>query len=160
MISPEQFESHEERVAEIARNSGWHPQRYDTQLYYQTTRDNIHKHGLETNIRHSPDLLLSRPGQPSWLIECKSVSPKHRNSPNYSIEKASLHACCAFQQIERVLIVWDDLSATPPRDVLSLPKQDGPCNGGGSDDPYHLINRVELAKISRPFVDYLIDIAQ
>lgn len=156
MISPEQFQPHEQRVVEAARSAGWHVDRFDTARFDQTTIDNIHRRGIENNIRHLPDLILTRPDAQPWLVECKSVSPKHRDSPNFSIEIASWWACDTLStSFHQLLIVWHDLTATNPRDMRRLNLERGKRYGNGSDDHYWLINRRELGKISRPFVDYL-----
>jgi len=157
-INPDHFEAHELLVCQtIEDHDGWHVERMDTKLFDETTKRNLHNQGVESHLRHLPDLIATHKSRGHVLIECKSVTEWHLNSPYYSIEVASLDACMRWAQYSTpVLIVWHDLSACRPHSVPALPSTRlGPPSARGSNDPYYLVDRKDLREVSSRLSYYL-----
>ncbi len=158
MITPDQFKAHELLVCNtIEAHDGWHVERFDTKFFDDTTKRNLHNRKIESPLRHLPDLIATHNSGRHVLIECKSADERNLDSPNYSIEVASLDACIGWAQLSTpVLIVWHDLSATRPSAVLTLRSTRlGPPSTFGSGDPYYLVNRKDLRQVSNRLAYYL-----
>lgn len=158
VITPEQHEWHERLVCEtITEQAGWHVDRFDTRRFDDTTQRNLHHRRRESHLRHLPDLIATHRSGRHVLIECKSTTPKHVNSPNYTIEIASLNACMRWAQMSvPVLVVWHDLSASRPHAVRFLRStREGPYYGVGSGDRYFLVDRHDLRQVSQSLPNYL-----
>lgn len=157
-ISPDHFKAHELLVCQtIEDHDGWHVERMDTKLFDKTTKRNLHNQGIESHLRHLPDLIATHKSRGHVLIECKSVAKRHLDSPDYTIEVASLDACMRWAQMTTpVLIVWHNLSATRPIAVRTLKSTRlGPPSTFGSGDPYYLVNREDLRQVSNDLAYYL-----
>lgn len=162
MVTPNQFQAHEDRIMyEINALPGWHAERFDTQRFDKTTQKNLHERGVESVLRHLPDLIATHENGVHVLIECKSVTPRQFQSGNYTIETHSLESCLFWVRSDvPVLIVWHDLSASCPIDVdTRAGKSAGPKSRNGSGDPYYLVERKHLERFSLSLSEYLCRLA-
>lgn len=132
----------EQEVAEALRALKWDVQTYGQQDFRRELRAFLRDEPAVDRWR--PDFVARRDGQVR-LIDPKTCTEHNRASVNYSIEKASVSAMVAHEQITGwpVLLVMHDWKVIPAKLVWELVERDElreiPYSGYGSGTPGWLL---------------------
>lgn len=135
-------EAWEREVADALRLRGWDVQTYGQQDFNQKLRAFLRDEPAVDRWR--PDFVARRGGRVR-LIDPKTCTERNRTSVNYAIEKASVSAMVAHEQITGwpVLLVMHDWRVVPAKMVWDLVEHDElreiPYLGYGSGTPGWLL---------------------